>query len=176
VGLVLARSRRGPVCFSRGKRYVFPECGAGPFEGRADAALVVQGITDLMNMPSAGDFVIYGTGAAEGDVSFIPENGCHAGPSAEEMNTFIVRPAHITLAETLTHPAQLYDHFIQYHAGLAKDGTYPGPTQPSRHVPRRRQNQRGTQSALSSGPDCIRPGRPAPAGDRLFGRARAKEV
>ena len=114
IGLVLARSRAGPVCFSRGRQYVFRESEVGPFESRADAALVVKGIVDLMTMPSAGDFVIYGTGATEGNVSFIPENGCHAGPSADEMNTFVVHPAGVTLPSSITHPAQLYEHFIRY--------------------------------------------------------------
>ncbi len=114
IGLVLARSDKGPVCFSRGKRYLFPESGAGPFEGRADAALVIHGIADLMAMPSAGDLVIYGTGGAEGHVSFIPERGAHAGPSADEMQTFIIRPAKVTLPASISHPVQLYDHFIRY--------------------------------------------------------------
>jgi len=121
VGLVLARSAGGAVCFARGKRYFFPECGEGPFEGRADAALAIQGIADLMAMPSAGDFVIYGTGAGEGDVSYIPENGAHAGPSSDEMNTFIVRPRNLTLRPAITHPAQLYDHFMRYQTGFAGD-------------------------------------------------------
>jgi hypothetical protein len=114
IGLVLARSKHGPVCFSRGKRYIFSESGVGPFEGRDDAALVVQGIADLMQMPSAGDYVIYGTGAAEGHVSFIPENGSHAGPSPEEMQTFIVHHEKVTLPSPINHPVQLYDYFIRY--------------------------------------------------------------
>jgi Type I phosphodiesterase / nucleotide pyrophosphatase len=114
VGLVLVRSANGPVCFCQGKRYRFSESGAGPFESRADAALVVQGIADLMAMPSAGDLVIYGIGAAEGHVSFISEVGAHAGPSADEMQTFIVRPAKVTLPASISHPVQLYDHFIRY--------------------------------------------------------------
>jgi hypothetical protein len=124
VGLVLARSSSGPVVFCQGKRYCFPECGAGPFAGRADAPLVIQGITELMAMPSAGDLVIYGTGAPQGNVSFIHEHGSHAGSSADEMNTFIVRPAEMALAETITHPSQLYDYFIRYQVGFADDLTY----------------------------------------------------
>ena len=50
----------------------------------------------------------------EGHVSFIPEVGAHAGPSPEEMHTFIVRPAKVTLPSPITHPVQLYDHFIRY--------------------------------------------------------------
>jgi hypothetical protein len=67
-----------------------------------------------MTMPSAGDLVIYGIGAAEGHVSFIPELGTHAGPSSDEMQTFIVRPAKVTLPSPINHPVQLYDHFIRY--------------------------------------------------------------
>jgi hypothetical protein len=81
---------------------------------RDDASLVVDGIADLMRMPSAGDLVIYGTDAADGTVSFIPEHGAHAGPSAREMQTFIIRPERITLPASITHPVQLYDHFIRY--------------------------------------------------------------
>ena len=80
-----------------------------------------------MAMPSAGDFVIYGTGAAEGHVSFIPEHGSHAGPSAEEMNTFIVYPAKVTLPASITHPAQLYEHFMRYRldsSGAAMSGRW----------------------------------------------------
>ena len=125
VGLVLARSKQGPVCFSRGKRYFLSELAAGPFAERADAALVVQGISDLMTMPSAGDLVIYGTGAAEGHVSFIPENGSHAGPSADEMNNFIVHPAKVTLPAPIVHPTQLYDHFIRYQKPLGHPSAAP---------------------------------------------------
>ena len=74
---------------------------------------MVQGIADLMRMPSAGDMVIYGTEAPEGNVSFIPELGSHAGPSSAEMHTFIIRPATVSLPP-ITHPIQLYAHFIDY--------------------------------------------------------------
>jgi len=114
VGFVLARSSKGPVCFWRGKRYHFGESGPGPFAERADASLVVQGIEDLMRMPSAGDLVIYGIDAPKGHVSFIPEMGTHAGPSHDELHTFIVHPSKITLPSPINHPIQLYDHFIRY--------------------------------------------------------------
>jgi Type I phosphodiesterase / nucleotide pyrophosphatase len=172
VGLVLARSSSGPVCFCQGKRYRFPESGAGPFAGRADAALVIQGITDLMTMPSAGDFVIYGTGAAGGHVSFIPEHGSHAGPSSEEMNTFIVRPPKITLAQAMTHPSQLYDHFIRYQAGFTNDARYS--SEQSQHhrsdhrAARMKENQKGLQTALRLGSNCTRPGKLTLAGDDIF--------
>lgn len=118
IGYVLARSANGPVCFWQGRRHALGDSESGPFAGRADAALVVQAIADLMAMPSAGDLVIYGTDAPKGHVSFIPEHGAHAGASADEMQTFIVRPAGVTLPSPITHPVQLYDHFMHYHKGL----------------------------------------------------------
>jgi hypothetical protein len=116
IGFVLARSvnGNGPVCYWQGKRCELGEAQPGPFAGRADAALVVDGIADLMKMPSAGDLVIYGTDAGEGHVSFIPERGAHAGPSIDEMQTFIVGPGSVTLPSDIVHPIQLYDHFIRY--------------------------------------------------------------
>ncbi len=69
-----------------------------------------------MAMPSAGDLAIYGTDTPEGHVSYIAECGAHAGPSPEELHTFIVYPWHVTLPEPIAHPLQLYDHFISYQA------------------------------------------------------------
>jgi hypothetical protein len=114
VGFVLARSGDGPVCFWDSKRYQLRESEPGPFTRRSDASVVLKGIADLMKMPSAGDLVIYGIDAPQGHVSFIPEMGAHAGPSPQELNTFIVRPAKVTLPSSITHPVQLYEHFIRY--------------------------------------------------------------
>jgi hypothetical protein len=69
---------------------------------------------DLMAMRSAGDLVIYGIDAPGGHVSFIPEVGAHAGPSPEELHTFIVTPPAARLRGPITHPLQLYAHFIAY--------------------------------------------------------------
>ena len=114
VGLVLARTADGPVCYWRGKRYALAELGSGPFAGRADLDLVVAGIGDLMAMPSAGDLVLYGLEAPEGHVSYIAETGGHAGPTEDEMQTFIVTPPGVTLTTPVTHPLQLYPHFVRY--------------------------------------------------------------
>ncbi|MGD9765520.1 MAG: alkaline phosphatase family protein [Candidatus Binatia bacterium] len=114
VGFVLARGADGAICFWRGERYRLTESDPGPFDGRPDAAVVVQGIADLMKMPSAGDLVIYGIDAPQGHVSYIPEVGAHAGPSPEEMHTFIVRPRNVSLPSPISHPIQLYDHFMRY--------------------------------------------------------------
>jgi hypothetical protein len=114
IGLVLARTSDGPVCFWRGKRYGLDELGSGPFEGRDDMQIVKDGIRDLMAMPSAGDLVLYGLNSAQGNVSFIGETGAHAGPTFDELHTFIIAPAGIRLPHTIVHPLQLYPHFVQY--------------------------------------------------------------
>jgi hypothetical protein len=114
IGFVLARSAAGPICLWRGKRYPVADEPAGPLAGRDDWALAAQGIRDLMAMPSAGDLVIYGNDAPEGTITYIPEAGAHAGPSADEIHTFVVSPPGAKLPSSITHPIQLYSHFINY--------------------------------------------------------------
>jgi hypothetical protein len=116
IGFVLARSADGPLCFWQGKRY--PLCTSLPpaFATRGDSSLILKFIADLLSMPSAGDLVIYGIDAPQGHVSFIRERGAHAGPSPEELHTFIMRPANVVLPAPIHHPVQLYDHFIAYQS------------------------------------------------------------
>ena len=119
IGFVLARTAGDPVCFWRGKRYALEDLGEGPFAEREDLALVVSGIRDLMAMPSAGDLVIYGLEASSGHVSFVRETGAHAGPSVDEMHTFIITPPGVSLPLPITHPVQLYPHFDRYQDAAA---------------------------------------------------------
>jgi len=121
IGLVLARSAHGPVCWWRGRPLSLDGDGDdGPFAGRADRGLVLKGLRDLMAMPSAGDLVLYGIGARDSNVSFIDERGAHAGPSETEMQTFILHPATVRLPAPLTHPSQLYPHFAAYGNAVAE--------------------------------------------------------
>jgi hypothetical protein len=115
VGFVLARSADGPVCGWGGKRFLLGPDEAGPFHGRPDLAVVLEGINDLMAMESAGDLVLYGNGAPAGNVSYVPEIGAHAGPSPEELHAFILAPARVVLPSPITHPTQLYGWFMRYH-------------------------------------------------------------
>jgi hypothetical protein len=114
IGMVLVRSTSGPLCFWRGRRYGLDELHTGPFARRPDLECVVEGIRDLMAMPSAGDLVIYGTNAPGGDVSFISEVGAHAGPSFDELHTFLIHPRNADVPSPITHPVQLYSHFVRY--------------------------------------------------------------
>src|SRR2546426_470162 len=113
VGFVLARAADGPVCCWRGKRYRLDELGLGPFGGRDDLPRIVEGLRDLMAMESAGDLVVYGIGAPEGNVSFVPEVGAHGGPSYDELHTFVIHPPTVTLASPIAHPTELYAHFMR---------------------------------------------------------------
>lgn len=119
VGFVLARSANGPLCLYRGRVWSLNEaCATGPFTGREDRNVVLEGLTDLMEMPSAGDLVIYGIGAPVGHVSYLHEMGAHAGPSPEELQAFVLHPPAVALPSLpLTRPSQLYAHFMAYCEG-----------------------------------------------------------
>ena len=130
IGLVLARGAGGPLCWYRGHRVPLdrrPDPAVrDPFARRADRAVVVAGLRDLVAMPSTGDIVLYGTGAPGGDVSFIDELGAHAGPSEEELHTFILHPPSVQLpAGPLTHPVGLYPHFRAYRDTEAGEPVAP---------------------------------------------------
>jgi hypothetical protein len=119
IGIVLVRSAAGPLCFWRGARYGLDTLGDGPFAKRPDLERVVEGIRDLMAMPSAGDLVIYGIDAPQGNVSFVAEVGAHAGPSADELHTFLIHPPGMTVPTPITHPVQLYPYFARYQVDAA---------------------------------------------------------
>jgi hypothetical protein len=112
--MVLARSPDGPVAFWRGKPCQLSESDPGPFADRPDRAIIFRGIADLMAMRSAGDLVIYGIDAPEGNVSYIPERGAHAGPSADELHTFLIHSPGVPVPAPIQHPLELYDLLIQY--------------------------------------------------------------
>jgi hypothetical protein len=113
VGFVLARSADGAAYFHRGERRPLDTAVREWFPDRADREVVTRDLEMLVAMPSAGDLIIYGTGAPEGNVSYVPEVGAHAGPSPDELHTFIVAPARVAVPP-ITHPLALYDLFIAY--------------------------------------------------------------
>jgi hypothetical protein len=113
VGFVLARSADGAACFHRGARQPLDAAVRKWFPDRDDREIVVRDLETLVAMPSAGDLIIYGTGAPEGNVSYVPEVGAHAGPSPDELHTFIVAPTRVAVPP-VTHPLALYDLFIAY--------------------------------------------------------------
>jgi hypothetical protein len=119
VGFVLARSSEGPVVYWRGEVYRLSKGEGGPFADRPDREAVLGGLRDLMAMRSAGDLVIYGIGAPEGNISYVPEVGAHAGPSPEELHTFLIQPARVVDKGPVRHPVELYDLFASYQTERA---------------------------------------------------------
>jgi hypothetical protein len=144
VGFVLARANGGPVCFWRGEGHRLANAEGGPFAGREDREVVLRDLTTLMAMPSAGDLVVYGVDAPDGHVSFIHEVGAHAGPSPEEIQTFIVAPATVSLPASIDHPLQLFDVFIRYQSGSVGPGERPEMA-PARATTRCRADDMRTQ-------------------------------
>jgi type I phosphodiesterase/nucleotide pyrophosphatase len=136
IGLVLARGARGPECWYRGHRVALagrPDPATrDPFARRPDRDVVVAGLQDLMAMPSAGDIVLYGIGAPGGAVSFVDERGAHAGPSEDELHAFILHEPGARLpAGALTHPRQLYPHFLAYREAAEAGGAMDAPRPPA---------------------------------------------
>jgi hypothetical protein len=127
MGFLLARSASGPLCLWRGRRFRLARGEAGPFAGRDDLPRLLRDLGELLAMPSAGDLILYGHGAPEGDVSFINEVGAHAGPALEEMQTFLIAPPGVRVP-ALRHPVDLYPHFLAYQeapeASHARDAVH----------------------------------------------------
>jgi hypothetical protein len=116
VGFVLARAEGGPVCVWRGERYRLEDSASGPFAAREDREIVARELAALMAMPSAGDLVVYGIDALGGHVSFLDEIGAHAGPSPEELHTFVVAPVAAPLPDRIDHPTELYRILVGYQS------------------------------------------------------------
>jgi len=118
VGFVLVRDARGPLCYYRGAvlRIPPPPGPTGcPLFDRPDRALVVQGLQDLLAMPSAGDVMLFGHYAPRGCVSFLGERGSHAGPSEGELYGFVLAPRGVTFDfASVSRPRDLYPLFAGY--------------------------------------------------------------
>lgn len=120
VGFALARTARGPACYYRGVRLDIPPPSGPtgcPLFDRPDRDLVVEGLRNLLAMPSAGDIVLYGHYAASGCVNYLGERGSHAGPSEEELYGFVMAPPGVEFDfGSVRGPADLYPLFAGYHA------------------------------------------------------------
>jgi hypothetical protein len=89
-----------------------------------------------MAMRCAGDLVIYGNDSPDGNVSYIRELGAHAGPAPEELHTFILSPPGANLPSPITHPIQLYEHFLGYTDMGGPEMASHAPLRRSRGAPR----------------------------------------
>ena len=118
IGFLLVRDARGGVCYHRGAVLPIPPPPGPtgcPLFDRPDRPLVVQGLQDLLGMPSAGDIMLFGQYAEAGCVSFLGERGSHAGPSEEELYGFVLAPGGVTFDfEGVSRPQDLYPLFAGY--------------------------------------------------------------
>ena len=127
VGFVLARSGGGPALLQAGQALPARRVRAGTVRGsrgrrggrpghrRPHDDAERRGPRDLRHRCARRPRLVH------------PEMGAHAGPSPEEMHTFIVRPANVTLPSPISHPVQLYDHFIRYQDTSGAPGDAAGP-------------------------------------------------
>jgi hypothetical protein len=132
IGFVLARDARGPLCYYRGEvlRIPPPSGSTGcPVFDRPDRDIVVQGLHDLLSMPSSGDVILYGHYADAGCVNFLDERGSHAGPSEGELYVFLAAPPHVAFDfRAVTRARDLHPLFARYHAEVANPtGPRPEP-------------------------------------------------
>jgi hypothetical protein len=108
----------GPICYFRGiliRIPPAPEQTGCPLFDRPDCALVVQGLTDPLSMRNSGDIVIYGIYADAGCVSYLGEQGSHAGPSEDELYGFILASSASAFDfGAVRGPRDLFPWFIQY--------------------------------------------------------------
>jgi hypothetical protein len=118
IGIVLARDAGGAVFYWRGEKFradaafAAPRC---PFRQITYRPLLMRAICELMEMPSAGDLIIYGNCAGRATISYIGERGTHAGLSADELFAFIIFPKDIDFAfERVARPSDLYLFFLGY--------------------------------------------------------------
>ena len=66
----------------------------------------MQGLRDLLSMPSSGDVILYGHCANAGCVNFLDERGSHAGPSEAELCAFVAAPPHVDVDFRAGPPAE----------------------------------------------------------------------
>jgi hypothetical protein len=121
VGLMVARGAAGPIVMYRGGRWRLGDRRAleriEPFR-RLGYELAATHLMHAAEGERYGDLVLYGAFAEAGDVSFDFEFGSHGGIAPDELDQFLMHPAHIAL------PAELHDgaavaaeQFYRFFAG-----------------------------------------------------------
>jgi len=106
VGLMVARGADGPIVMYRGRRYRLGERRLleqlEPFR-RLGYELLATHLMHAAEGARYGDLVLYGAFATAGDIAFDFEFGSHGGIGADELDQFVLHPAHVEL------PAEFHD-------------------------------------------------------------------
>ncbi|HEX9102519.1 MAG TPA: alkaline phosphatase family protein [Polyangia bacterium] len=125
VGLMVARGAGGPIVMYRGGRWRLGDRRAlerlEPFR-RLGFELAATHLLHAAEGERYGDLVLYGAFAAAGDVSFDFEFGSHGGIAPEELDQFVLHPAHIALPPELRDGAAVVaEQFYRFFAGRYGD-------------------------------------------------------
>ncbi|HEX6837155.1 MAG TPA: alkaline phosphatase family protein, partial [Polyangia bacterium] len=125
VGLMVARGAAGPMVMYRGGRWRLGDRRAlerlEPFR-RLGYELAATHLMHAAEGERYGDLVLYGAFAEAGDVSFDFEFGSHGGIAPDELDQFVLHPAHIALPAEFHDGAavaaeQFYRFFAERYAG-----------------------------------------------------------
>jgi hypothetical protein len=125
VGLMVGRDVDGPAVFYRGQRYRLGERRVleqlPPFRVLG-YDLLAGHLMHAAEGARSGDLVLYGAFAEAGDIAFDFEFGSHGGIGADELDQFMLSPAHVELpfGEELA-AEQLYRFFSERYGDAAAD-------------------------------------------------------
>lgn len=117
IGLVCGRGAAGPVVFFRGVRYDLQDRPAverlEPFR-RLGYDVLAEHLRQAVESGRSGDLVLYGAFAEVGDVAFDFEFGSHGGVGPDELDQFVIYPAHVDFP--LSGAARAEDFYAFFHA------------------------------------------------------------
>ena len=188
IGLMAARSRRGPVVFYRGKRYPLSDrkklASLEPFR-RAGFEVLSQQLAAAVGSERSGDLVLYGAFAPAGNIAFDFELGSHGGVHPDELDHFLLHPSSVEVPlEGPVRADELHRFFVSRYRMPARPEQPASPVSPATDQPATpislpmAQSQKdkivngasattsATSSATTSATTSERPARQA------FGRAR----
>jgi hypothetical protein len=123
LGLMIGRGVDGPIVFYRGQRYRLGERRAlerlEPFR-RLGYDLLAAHLLHAAEGARSGDLVLYGAFAEAGDIAFDFEFGSHGGIGPEELDQFIVYPAHVPMPLSGAVAAEAFYRFFVARYGRAR--------------------------------------------------------
>ena len=111
-GIVAVRGGSCGHAFHRGRRFDLADPSALQGVLRYDASLLRASLIEMLQMPSAGDLVVYGAGVEGGDdVAFAFEFGSHGGVGKGDVETFFIHPWHVPAEDGPMGPKELHHFF-----------------------------------------------------------------
>lgn len=127
IGLIVARSDRGPVVLRDGRRYLLGDraglAGLAPFRALG-VDFLASHLEAAVASPRSGDLVLFGAFARAGNIAFDFEFGSHGGVHPEELDCFLIHPSDVAvpIADTI-RAEQLYRFFWARCREGAVDGS-----------------------------------------------------